>query len=129
MWGSRESGFPIRTRGHGPLEGHCTWGGLSGKERTALKRQTSHANGMKCGRPRKFDDADAAKARQLRAKGIAATDIAKMLSVSRATGRRTPDDGWAAWLGLGIVTVGTKGVLAPVLRRQLSGMSWSPLES
>ena len=35
----------------------------------------------------------------------------------------------AAWLGLGIVTVGTKGVLAPVLRRQLSGMSWSPLES
>ena len=98
-------------------------------ERTRAGLAAAAANGMKCGRPRKFDDADAAKARQLRAKGIAATDIAKMLSVSRATGRRTPDDGWAAWLGLGIVTVGTKGVLAPVLRRQLSGMSWSPLES
>jgi predicted transcriptional regulator len=31
------------------------------------------------------DDADAAKARQLRQKGITATDIAKMLGVSRAT--------------------------------------------
>ena len=36
-------------------------------------------------RPRKVDDADAAKARQLRQKGITATDIAKMLGVSRAT--------------------------------------------
>ena len=43
------------------------------------------ANGRKGGRPRKVDDADAAKARQLREKGIAATDIAKMLRVSRAT--------------------------------------------
>jgi len=34
---------------------------------------------------RKVDDADAAKARQLRDKGISATDIAKMLGVSRAT--------------------------------------------
>jgi len=42
------------------------------------------ANGRKGGRPRKVD-ADAAKARQLREKGIAATDIAKMLGVSRAT--------------------------------------------
>ena len=34
----------------------------------------------------KVDDADAAKARNLRRdKGIAATDIAKMLGVSRAT--------------------------------------------
>jgi DNA invertase Pin-like site-specific DNA recombinase len=39
----------------------------------------------KGGRPRKVDDADAAKARQLREKGITATDIAKMLGVSRAT--------------------------------------------
>jgi predicted transcriptional regulator len=31
------------------------------------------------------DDADAAKARTLRVKGITATDIAKMLGVSRAT--------------------------------------------
>ena len=37
------------------------------------------------GRPRKVDDADAAKARGLRDKGIAATDIAEMLGVSRAT--------------------------------------------
>jgi predicted transcriptional regulator len=37
------------------------------------------------GRPRKVDDADAAKARKLREKGITATDIAKMLGVSRAT--------------------------------------------
>jgi DNA invertase Pin-like site-specific DNA recombinase len=43
------------------------------------------ANGRKGGRPRKVDDADAAKARQLREKGITATDIAKMLGVSRAT--------------------------------------------
>lgn len=35
--------------------------------------------------PRKVDDADAAKARSLREKGITATDIAKMLGVSRAT--------------------------------------------
>ena len=35
--------------------------------------------------PRKVDDADAAKARQLREKGIAATDIAKMLRSLRAT--------------------------------------------
>jgi len=54
-------------------------------ERTALKRAASRANGTKFGRPRKVDDADAAKARQLREKGIAATDIAKMLGVSRAT--------------------------------------------
>ena len=44
--------------------------------------------GARGGRPRKVDDADAAKARQLRDKGIAATDIAKMLGVSRATAYR-----------------------------------------
>jgi DNA invertase Pin-like site-specific DNA recombinase len=43
------------------------------------------ANATKFGRPRKVDDTDAAKARRLREKGIAATDIAKMLGVSRAT--------------------------------------------
>lgn len=43
------------------------------------------ANGRKGGRPRKVDDAAALKARKLREKGITATDIAKMLSVSRAT--------------------------------------------
>ena len=43
--------FPIRTRGPGPPEGHGTWGGFSGKERTALKREASLANGTKFGRP------------------------------------------------------------------------------
>ena len=43
------------------------------------------ANATKFRRPRKVDDADAAKARSLRDKGITATDIAKMFGVSRAT--------------------------------------------
>ena len=43
------------------------------------------ANGRKGGRPRKVGDADAAKARELKVKGISASDIAKMLGVSRAT--------------------------------------------
>ena len=43
------------------------------------------ANGRKGGRPRKVDDAAAAKARTLQDKGITANDIAKMLGVSRAT--------------------------------------------
>ena len=52
MWSGRESGVsPIRTTGPGPPEGHGTWGGLSGKERTALKREASLANGTKFGRP------------------------------------------------------------------------------
>jgi hypothetical protein len=49
--------------------------------------------GHKGGRPRKIDDADAAKVRQLREKGIAANDIAKMLGVSRATVYRYLSDG------------------------------------
>ena len=51
------------------------------------------ANGRKGGRPRKVDDAAAAKARQLREKGITATDIGKMLGVSRATVYRYLSDG------------------------------------
>jgi hypothetical protein len=43
------------------------------------------ASGRKGGRPRKIDDADAIKARNLREKGISPIDIAKMLGVSRAT--------------------------------------------
>jgi DNA invertase Pin-like site-specific DNA recombinase len=54
-------------------------------ERTRAGLAAAAANGRKGGRPRKVDDADAAKARSLRDKGIAATDIAKMLGVSRAT--------------------------------------------
>jgi DNA invertase Pin-like site-specific DNA recombinase len=54
-------------------------------ERTRAGLAAAAANGRKGGRPRKVDDADAAKARQLRDKGITATDIGKMLGVSRAT--------------------------------------------
>jgi DNA invertase Pin-like site-specific DNA recombinase len=54
-------------------------------ERTRAGLAAAAAHGRKGGRPRKVDDADAAKARSLRDKGISATDIAKMLGVSRAT--------------------------------------------
>jgi DNA invertase Pin-like site-specific DNA recombinase len=65
-------------------------------ERTRAGLAAAAANGRKGGRPRKVDDADAAKARQLRDKGIAATDIAKMLGVSRATVYRYLADDTAA---------------------------------
>ena len=42
---------------------------------------------------RKVDGADAVKARSLRDKGITATDIAKMLGVSRATVYRYLSEG------------------------------------
>ena len=57
-------------------------------ERTRAGLAAAAANGRKGGRPRKVDDAGAAKARSLRDKGIAASDIAKMLGVSRATAYR-----------------------------------------
>jgi DNA invertase Pin-like site-specific DNA recombinase len=53
------------------------------------------ANGRKGGRPRKVDDVDATRARLLRDKGLA-TDIAKMLGVSRATAYRYLSDVVAA---------------------------------
>jgi DNA invertase Pin-like site-specific DNA recombinase len=65
-------------------------------ERTRAGLAAAAANGRKGGRPRKVDDADAAKACQLRGKGIAATDIAKMLGVSRATVYRYLADDAAA---------------------------------
>ena len=56
------------------------------KERTALKRETSRANGTKFGRPRKVDDAEhIATARRMKADGHTGRDIAKYLGVSRAT--------------------------------------------
>lgn len=56
------------------------------KERTALKRVASRANGTKFGRPRKVDDADhIATAKRMKADGHMAKDIAKYLGVSRAT--------------------------------------------
>jgi len=54
-------------------------------ERTRAGLAAAAANGRKGGRPRKVDDADAAKARSFREKGLSANDIAKMLGVSRAT--------------------------------------------
>lgn len=54
-------------------------------ERTRAGLAAAAANGRKGGRPRKVDDAAASKARSMREKGINATDIAKMLGVSRAT--------------------------------------------
>ena len=62
-------------------------------ERTRAGLAAAGANGRKGARPRKVDDADAAKARQLRQKGITARDIAKMLGVSRATVYRYLTDG------------------------------------
>jgi len=61
-------------------------------ERTRAGLAAAAANGRKGGRPRKVDDADAAKARTLRDKGITANDIAKMLGVSRATVYRCLSD-------------------------------------
>jgi DNA invertase Pin-like site-specific DNA recombinase len=56
------------------------------KERTALKRASSRANGTKFGRPRKVDDAEhIATAKRMKADGHTGKDIAKYLGVSRAT--------------------------------------------
>ena len=56
------------------------------KERTALKRAASRANGTRFGRPRKVDDAEhIATARRMKADGHTGRDIAKYLGVSRAT--------------------------------------------
>jgi DNA invertase Pin-like site-specific DNA recombinase len=56
------------------------------KERTALKRAVSQANGTKFGRPRRVaDPAHIATARRMKADGHTAKDIAKYLGVSRAT--------------------------------------------
>ncbi|MBB5161580.1 recombinase family protein [Mycobacterium sp. AZCC_0083] len=56
------------------------------KERTALKRVSSRARGVKFGRPRKVTDAEhIATAKRMRIDGHAAKDIAKYLGVSRAT--------------------------------------------
>jgi DNA invertase Pin-like site-specific DNA recombinase len=61
-------------------------------ERTRAGLAAAAANGRRGGRPRKVDNADAAKARALRDKGVVAADIAKMLGVSRATAYRYLSD-------------------------------------
>jgi DNA invertase Pin-like site-specific DNA recombinase len=55
------------------------------KERTALKRQASRANGTKFGRPNKVDAGHIATAKRMKADGHTARDVAKYLGVSRAT--------------------------------------------
>jgi DNA invertase Pin-like site-specific DNA recombinase len=56
------------------------------KERTALKRQASRANGTRFGRPKKVaDPGHIATAGRMKANGHTARDIAKYLGVSRAT--------------------------------------------
>ena len=56
------------------------------KERTALKRAMSLANGTKFGRRRKVaDPAHIATARRMKDDGHTARDIAKYLGVSRGT--------------------------------------------
>jgi DNA invertase Pin-like site-specific DNA recombinase len=63
------------------------------KERTALQRASSRANGTKFGRPRKVADADhIATAKRVKADGHTGKDIAKYLGVSRATLYRYLDD-------------------------------------
>jgi DNA invertase Pin-like site-specific DNA recombinase len=67
------------------------------KERTALKRAASRANGTKFGRPRKVSDAEhIATARRMKADGHTGRDIAKYLGVSRATLYRYLDEDCAA---------------------------------
>ncbi len=56
------------------------------RERTALKRAASRANGTRFGRPRKVDDTEhIATAKRMKANGHTGKDIAKYLGVSRAT--------------------------------------------
>jgi DNA invertase Pin-like site-specific DNA recombinase len=56
------------------------------RERTALKRAASRANGTKFGRPRKVDDSEhITTAKRMKADGHTGKDIAKYLGVSRAT--------------------------------------------
>jgi DNA invertase Pin-like site-specific DNA recombinase len=67
------------------------------KERTALKRVLSRANGTKFGRPRKVAEADhIATAKRMKADGHTGKDIAKYLGVSRATLYRYLDKSGAA---------------------------------
>jgi hypothetical protein len=54
-------------------------------ERTRAGLAAAAANNRHGGRPRKVDAAAAARAKDLKAKGINAADIGKMLGVSRAT--------------------------------------------
>jgi DNA invertase Pin-like site-specific DNA recombinase len=54
-------------------------------ERTRAGLAAAAANNRHGGRPRKMNDAAAARARELKGKGIGVADIGKMFGVSRAT--------------------------------------------
>ncbi|MFE5708130.1 recombinase family protein [Rhodococcus koreensis] len=54
-------------------------------ERTKAGLVAAAANGRKGGRPHKLDDAQAVRARELRAKGMTAAEVGKVLGCSRAT--------------------------------------------
>src|SRR5258707_1710132 len=72
------------------------------RERTALKRASSRANGTKFGRPRKVDDAEhIATAKRMKADGHTAKVIARFLGVSRATLYRYLAPDLAALIGSG----------------------------
>jgi DNA invertase Pin-like site-specific DNA recombinase len=67
------------------------------KERTALKRETSRANGSQFGRPKTVaDTVHIATARRMKADGHTGKDVAKYLGVSRATLYRYLDKSGAA---------------------------------
>ena len=67
------------------------------KERTALKRAASRANGTRFGRPRKVkDDNHIETAKRMKADGHTGRDIARYLGVSRTTLYRYLADGDAA---------------------------------
>ena len=67
------------------------------RERTALKRAASRANGTKFGRPRKVSDTEhIATAKMMKADGHTGKAIAKYLGVSRATLYRYLDEDCAA---------------------------------
>jgi Helix-turn-helix domain of resolvase len=56
------------------------------QERTALKRETSRANGTRFGRPRKVDESKPIiTAKRMKSAGHTSKDVAKYLGVSRAT--------------------------------------------
>jgi DNA invertase Pin-like site-specific DNA recombinase len=67
------------------------------KERTALKRATSRANGTRFGRPRQVDDTQHIRtAKRMKLDGHTGNAIAKYLGVSRATLYRYLDESGAA---------------------------------
>lgn len=57
-------------------------------ERTRAGLSAARAKGRYGGRPRKVNDAQATKARQLKEKGVSVPDIAKLLGISRASAYR-----------------------------------------